>query len=69
MFLPINTTSNVGRMTSVVSYVNQNLSYRVNVDQEKQNLVWVSREFELSKFQSIKLKGLKSVVKSKGNRT
>ena len=69
MFLPINTTSNVGRMTSVVSYVNQNLSYRVNVDQEKQNLVCVSREFELSKFQSIKLKGLKSVVKSKGNRT
>ena len=67
MFLPINTTSNVGRMTSVVSYVNQNLSYRVNVDQEKQNLVWVSREFELSKFQSIKLKGLKIVVK--GNRT
>ena len=43
-------TRKANGMTSVVSYVNQNSSYRpgINFDQGKQNLVRVSGEFELS---------------------
>ena len=51
-----NTTRKADGMTSVVSYANQNLSYRVHFDQGKRNLVRVSGEFELSEFKLTKLK-------------
>ena len=43
-------------MTSVVSYMNQNSSYRVNFDRGKRNLVRVSGEFQLSVFVLTELK-------------
>ena len=51
------TTRKANGMTSMVSYMNQNSSYRGNdFDQRKRNLVRVGGEFELSEFELTELK-------------